>query len=98
MIQLIEVIIISFQSILLDYGVFLHQSSQKYYDFDEIRDEIEAETIRETGEGICVSERPIILKVYSPNVINLTLIDLPGITRYVLNENGWELMMVYYYY
>lgn len=46
-----------------------------------MRDEIEADTIRETGTGICVSERPIILKIYSANVINLTLIDLPGITR-----------------
>ena len=64
-----------------DYGEFLHQKGQKYYDFDAIRDEIEADTIRETGEGICVSERPIILKIHSPSVINLTLIDLPGITR-----------------
>lgn len=32
-----------------------------------------------------MSERPIILKIHSPNVINLTLIDLPGITRFVLS-------------
>ena len=68
----------------IDYGVFLHQQGRKYYDFDEIRDEIEADTIRETGTGICVSERPIVLKIYSANVINLTLSDLPGITRLFL--------------
>lgn len=62
--------------------MFLHKPGRQYFDFDEIRDEIEADTIRETGTGICVSERPIILKIYSPHVINLTLIDLPGITRF----------------
>ena len=46
-----------------------------------MRDEIEADTNPETGGGVCVSERPIILKFHSPSVINLTLIDLPGITR-----------------
>jgi len=64
--------------------MFLHQQGRKYYDFDGMFDEIEADTIRETGVGICVSERPIILKIFSANVINLTLIDLPGITRYVV--------------
>lgn len=67
----------------VDYGEFLHQPGRKYVDFDAIREEIEADTVRETGEGICVSERPIILKIHSPSVINLTLIDLPGITRWV---------------
>ena len=66
----------------LDYGVFLHKPGRQYFDFDAIREEIEAETIRETGTGICVSERPIILKIFSAQVINLTLIDLPGITRF----------------
>lgn len=73
--------VVAFDHYHADYGEFLHQKGQKYYDFDAIRDEIEADTIRETGEGICVSERPIILKIHSPSVINLTLIDLPGITR-----------------
>lgn len=74
--------VVALASSLLDFGVFLHKPGRQYFDFDEIRNEIEADTIRETGTGICVSERPIILKVYSPNVINLTLIDLPGITRF----------------
>lgn len=77
--------VVAFDHYHADYGEFLHQKGQKYYDFDAIREEIEADTIRETGEGICVSERPIILKIHSPSVINLTLIDLPGITRYYLH-------------
>lgn len=40
-----------------------------------------SQTERETGMGVCVTDKPINLKIYSPNVVNLTLIDLPGITR-----------------
>lgn len=74
--------------------MFLHQQGKQYFDFDEIRDEIEAETIRETGTGICVSERPIILKVYSRNVINLTLIDLPGITRVPVGDQPKDIEVI----
>ncbi|XP_019714229.1 dynamin-1-like protein, partial [Hippocampus comes] len=28
-----------------------------------------------------ISDEPIHLKVFSPNVVNLTLVDLPGITK-----------------
>eukprot|EP01029_Cantina_marsupialis_P003781 TRINITY_DN13809_c0_g1_i1.p1 TRINITY_DN13809_c0_g1~~TRINITY_DN13809_c0_g1_i1.p1 ORF type:complete len:806 (-),score=292.97 TRINITY_DN13809_c0_g1_i1:149-2539(-) len=64
-----------------EYGVFLHKKGQKYYDFDAIREEIEADTDRETGFNKGISNRPINLKIFSPNVLNLTLVDLPGITR-----------------
>ena len=64
-----------------EYGVFLHDPSRKYYDFGQIRKEIAAETDRLTGENKGISNIPINLKIYSPSVINLTLIDLPGITK-----------------
>lgn len=28
-----------------------------------------------------ISPEPIYLKIFSPNVLNLTLVDLPGITK-----------------
>ena len=46
-----------------------------------MRNEIVSQTERETGTGVCVTDKPINLKIYSPNVVNLTLIDLPGLTR-----------------
>ncbi|GIQ91645.1 dynamin superfamily protein, partial [Kipferlia bialata] len=64
-----------------EWGEFLHQRGKKYPDFDDIRREIEAETDRMTGTGKRVSESPIRLSIYSPNVLNLTLVDLPGIAR-----------------
>ncbi|XP_041099439.1 dynamin-2-like [Polyodon spathula] len=64
-----------------EYAEFLHCKGRKFVDFDEVRQEIEAETDRLTGTNKGISSVPINLRVYSPNVLNLTLIDLPGITK-----------------
>uniref|UniRef100_A0A8C5H6I7 Interferon-induced GTP-binding protein Mx n=1 Tax=Gouania willdenowi TaxID=441366 RepID=A0A8C5H6I7_GOUWI len=64
-----------------EWGEFLHCKGKKFTDFDEIRQEIEAETDRVTGANKGISPVPINLRVYSPHVLNLTLIDLPGITK-----------------
>ncbi|XP_071801867.1 dynamin-1-like isoform X1 [Asterias amurensis] len=64
-----------------EYGEFLHCRGKKFTDFDEIRKEIEAETDRITGSNKGISAVPINLRVYSPHVLNLTLIDLPGMTK-----------------
>ncbi|VVC32017.1 Hypothetical protein CINCED_3A009665 [Cinara cedri] len=65
----------------LEYGEFLHCKGKKFSDFDEIRREIEGETDRMTGSNKGISNIPINLRVYSPNVLNLTLVDLPGMTK-----------------
>ncbi|XP_058862955.1 dynamin-2 isoform X3 [Acipenser ruthenus] len=64
-----------------EYAEFLHCKGKKFVDFEEVRQEIEAETDRLTGTNKGISSVPINLRVYSPNVLNLTLIDLPGITK-----------------
>ncbi|KAF8878209.1 Dynamin central region-domain-containing protein [Infundibulicybe gibba] len=46
----------------------VHLPGQKFYDFKEIRGEI-------------ISSQPINLRICSPNVLTLTLIDLPGLTK-----------------
>jgi len=63
------------------YGVFLHKPDVKFHDFNNIRTEIERETDKVTGTNKGISDIPINLKIYSPTVTNLTLIDLPGITK-----------------
>ncbi|KAI4563072.1 hypothetical protein MJT46_010681 [Ovis ammon polii x Ovis aries] len=65
----------------IEYAEFLHCKGKKFTDFDEVRHEIEAETDRVTGMNKGISSIPINLRVYSPHVLNLTLIDLPGITK-----------------
>ncbi|XP_050430224.1 dynamin isoform X4 [Adelges cooleyi] len=70
----------------LEYGEFLHCKGKKFMDFDEIRREIEAETDRMTGSNKGISNVPINLRVYSPNVLNITLIDLPGLTKIAVGD------------
>ncbi|KAM7378122.1 hypothetical protein PAMA_013154 [Pampus argenteus] len=64
-----------------EWGKFLHTKNKIYSDFDEIRQEIENETERISGNNKGISDEPIHLKIFSPHVVNLTLVDLPGITK-----------------
>ncbi|XP_020576399.1 dynamin-related protein 5A [Phalaenopsis equestris] len=64
-----------------EYAEFLHLPRKKFTDFGLVRKEIQDETDRETGRSKQVSSVPIHLSIYSPNVVNLTLIDLPGLTK-----------------
>lgn len=64
-----------------EWGTFLHLKNQIFSDFREIRKEIEEETERSSGDNKGISPEPIYLKIFSPKVLNLTLVDLPGITK-----------------
>lgn len=64
-----------------EWARFDHAKDRIFTDFDEVRKEIEKETERLTGTNKGISGIPINLKIYSPNVVNLTLIDLPGMTK-----------------
>ncbi|KAF6137886.1 hypothetical protein GIB67_014015 [Kingdonia uniflora] len=64
-----------------EWGEFIHLPRKRFYDFAEIRREIQAETEREAGANRGVSDKQIRLKISSPNVLNITLVDLPGLTK-----------------
>ncbi|KAI9384907.1 hypothetical protein POPTR_012G125300v4 [Populus trichocarpa] len=64
-----------------EWGEFLHLPGKRFYDFSEIRNEIQAETAKEAGGNKGVSDKQIRLKIFSPNVLDITLVDLPGITK-----------------
>ncbi|KAG0356333.1 vacuolar protein sorting-associated protein 1 [Podila minutissima] len=64
-----------------EWGEFLHQPGVKYTDFNLIRDEIVRDTEAKTGKNAGISPLPINLRVYSPHVLTLTLVDLPGLTK-----------------
>ncbi|CAI2165188.1 13719_t:CDS:10 [Funneliformis geosporum] len=74
-----------------EYGEFLHASNQKFTDFTEIRKEIEAETARIAGQNKGISRSPMQLKIYSPNVLNLTLVDLPGLTKIPVGDQPTDI-------
>ncbi|XP_076583952.1 dynamin-2-like isoform X6 [Chaetodon auriga] len=74
-----------------EYAEFLHCKGRKFVDFDEVRQEIEAETDRLTGSNKGISPIPINLRVYSPHVLNLTLIDLPGMTKVAVGDQPHDI-------
>ncbi|XP_029307633.1 dynamin-2 isoform X2 [Cottoperca gobio] len=74
-----------------EYAEFLHCKGRKFVDFEEVRLEIEAETDRITGSNKGISTIPINLRVYSPNVLNLTLIDLPGMTKVAVGDQPHDI-------
>lgn len=52
---------------LSEWAEFLHCKGKKFTDFDEVRQEIEAETDRVTGANKGISPVPINLRVFSPH-------------------------------
>ena len=73
---------------LQEWAEFLHLENQRFNDLDAVRKEIEDETNRRTNNTKSISENAIRLKIYSSNVVNLTLIDLPGMTKVRIDVNG----------
>jgi dynamin 1-like protein len=66
---------------LTERAQFLHNPTKFYTDFSEVRQEIEQETNRLAGENKGISRNPIHLKIFSTQVLNLTVVDLPGLTK-----------------
>ncbi|KAJ9125441.1 hypothetical protein QFC22_000402 [Naganishia vaughanmartiniae] len=64
-----------------EWGEFLHLPGQKFHDFSKIREEIVRDTEKMTGKNAGISPNPINLRIFSPNVLTLTLVDLPGLTK-----------------
>ncbi|KAF5961989.1 hypothetical protein HYC85_003198 [Camellia sinensis] len=58
-----------------EYAEFMHLPRKRFTDFAAVRKEIADETDRETGRSKQISSVPIYL------IVNLTLIDLPGLTK-----------------
>uniref|UniRef100_A0A0X3PQ02 dynamin GTPase n=1 Tax=Schistocephalus solidus TaxID=70667 RepID=A0A0X3PQ02_SCHSO len=76
-----------------EYAEFVHLKGKTFTDFEEVCKEIEAETDRETGPNKGISNKPINLKIYSPNVLNLTLVDLPGMTKVPVGDQPPDIEM-----
>lgn len=64
-----------------DWGEFLHLPGKRFYDFEQMRQEILQETERITGANKGISDKAIRLKISSPHVLTMTLVDLPGIAK-----------------
>lgn len=64
-----------------EWARFLHKPDKVFTDFDDVREEIERETDRKAGSNKGICAEPISIKIYSTKVVNLTVVDLPGIVK-----------------
>ncbi|XP_065619589.1 dynamin-related protein 3B [Quercus suber] len=74
-----------------EWGEFRHLPGKRFYDFSRIRREIQAETEREAGQNRGVSDRQISMRISSPNVLNMTLVDLPGVTKVPVGDQPTDI-------
>ncbi|XP_024529684.1 dynamin-related protein 3A isoform X1 [Selaginella moellendorffii] len=75
----------------VEWGEFLHLPNRRFTDFTAIRKEIQAETDRELGSNKGISDKQIRLKIFSPKVLNITLVDLPGITKVPVGDQPTDI-------
>ncbi|XP_070508514.1 dynamin-like [Chironomus tepperi] len=73
-----------------EYAKFDH-TEEVFRNFEKVQKEITQETDRVVGTNKGVSNIPIVLKVFSPNVLNLTLIDLPGMTKVPIGDQPQDI-------
>ena len=63
------------------WAEFQHQERKRYEDLTEVREEIRMETEKIAGANKGISTEAIRLRIHSSHVLDLTLVDLPGITK-----------------
>ena len=63
------------------WAIFEERKGQKFTDFVKVRQTIEALTDEVCKTDKNIVDKPIVLNVYSQTCPDLTLIDLPGVTR-----------------
>ncbi|KAI9846509.1 MAG: Dynamin- GTPase protein [Sclerophora amabilis] len=74
-----------------EWAEFHHIPGRKFRDFSEVKREIENETARIAGNNKGINRQPINLKIYSPHVLSLTLVDLPGLTKVPIGDQPTDI-------
>jgi hypothetical protein len=77
----LEIRLIYDPSITHPYGEFKEVPDKKFTDFEKVKSVINELTDKVCGSSKNIVDNPIILYVRSANSPNLTLVDLPGITK-----------------
>ncbi len=67
---------------------FEEVKGQKFTDFQEVKKKIEELTDKIAGQNKNIVDKPIVLNISSPTCPDLTLVDLPGITRIPIKNSG----------
>jgi len=70
-----------------EYVVFSDHRGDRIYNLEDVRKEIDNMTEKLAGKMKAISPVPIRLKFYSPNVVDLLIVDLPGMTKVLYYPN-----------
>ena len=68
------------------WAIFEERKGQKFTDFIKVRETIEALTDEVCNKNKNIIDKPIVLNVYSQTCPDLTLVDLPGVTRVPIGD------------
>ncbi len=68
------------------WAVFEEKKGQKFTDFNKVRETIESLTDEVCKKDKNIKDIPIVLNVYSQTCPDLTLVDLPGVTRVPIGD------------
>ncbi|KAK3945253.1 hypothetical protein QBC46DRAFT_114435 [Diplogelasinospora grovesii] len=74
-----------------EWAEFHHIPNRRFNDFGDVKREIENETSRVAGTNKGINRQPINLKIFSPHVLNLTLVDLPGLTKVPIGDQPTDI-------
>jgi dynamin 1-like protein len=78
-----------------DFALFEHRPEEVFVNFDEVCQEIEADTDFVAGDNKGICSQPIILSIYSHKVVQLSLVDLPGITKVPVGDQPYNIEASY---
>ena len=68
------------------WAIFEERKGTKFTDFIKVRETIEALTDEVCSKNKNIIDKPIVLNVYSQTCPDLTLVDLPGVTRVPIGD------------
>ncbi|VVC44411.1 Dynamin-type guanine nucleotide-binding (G) domain,Dynamin, GTPase region, conserved site,Dynamin [Cinara cedri] len=71
---------------LKDWATFHHKPNMIFYDFNKVRKEIEERTIELAGDKKNITNKPIVVNIYSRHLYNLSFVDLPGLTQIAVQD------------
>ncbi|CZT07500.1 probable dynamin-related GTPase DNM1 [Rhynchosporium agropyri] len=74
-----------------EWAEFHHIPNRRFTEFQDVKREIENETARIAGSNKGINRSPINLKIYSPHVLSLTLVDLPGLTKVPIGDQPTDI-------
>ncbi|KAI6715519.1 hypothetical protein JHW43_001872 [Diplocarpon mali] len=74
-----------------EWAEFHHIPNRRFTEFQDVKREIENETSRIAGNNKGINRSPINLKIYSPHVLSLTLVDLPGLTKVPIGDQPTDI-------